>query len=283
VSTDPEAYRAASLEQWAGSAAGWGARAAQLQEVLAPVSVWMVEAVNPQPGQTVLELAAGPGETGFLAAELIHPGGTLICSDFAEPMLDVARTRVQELGLDNVEFRRLDAESLDLDAASVDSVLCRYGYMLMADSPAALRETRRVLRPGGRMALAAWAPAEENPWASIAGQVVRTRLGAPEPDPAAPGMFAFGPPGRLAGLLADAGFTDARVEEHDLTFAYPSFAEWWEITHDVSKPLADLVDAMEPADREATLEAVHEAFAPYTGPSGELAFPARTLLASAAA
>jgi SAM-dependent methyltransferase len=283
VSTDPEAYRAASLEQWAGSAAGWGARAAQLQEVLAPVSMWMVEAVVPQPGQTVLELAAGPGETGFLAAELIRPGGTLICSDFAEPMLDVARARASELRLDNVEFRRLDAESLDLEAASVDSVLCRYGYMLMADSEAALRETRRVLRPGGRLALAAWAPGEANPWAAVAGKVVRPRLGAPEPDPAAPGMFAFGPPGRLGGLLADAGFADRRVEEFDLTLAYPSFEEWWEITHDLSKPLADMIDAMEPDDREATLEAIRERFSPYTAPSGEITFPARALLASAAA
>jgi SAM-dependent methyltransferase len=283
VSTDPEAYRAASHEQWSASAKGWGARAQELQEVLAPVSLWMVDAVAPQPGQTVLELAAGPGETGFLAAALIRPGGTLICSDFAEPMLEVARERAAELELDNVEFRRLDAESLALETASVDAVLCRYGYMLMADPEAALRETRRVLRPGGRVALAAWAPAQENPWTSIAGKVVRDRLGAPEPDPAAPGMFAFGPSGRLEGLLEDTGFTDVRVETHDFTITYPSFEEWWETTHDLSKPLADMIDAMEPPDREATLRAIREAFVPFANEDGSLAFPARSLLGAAGA
>nr|MDQ4041394.1 methyltransferase domain-containing protein [Actinomycetota bacterium] len=192
---DPEQYRAASLAQWEGSAAGWGKRAKEIQRTVAPVSLWMIEAIDPQPGHTVLELAAGPGETGFLAAELVRPGGRLICTDFAEPMLDVARARAEELGLRNVEFRRLDAESMDVDTAAIDRVLCRWGYMLMADPEAALRETRRVLRPGGRLALAAWSVPAENPWASLAGRVVRRRLGAPEPDPAAPGMFAFGRPG----------------------------------------------------------------------------------------
>ena len=73
-------------------------------------------------------------------------------------MVDVARARATELGVRNVEFRIIDAESIDVPAAAVDVVLCRWGYMLMADPAAALQETRRVLRPGGRVALAAWDP-----------------------------------------------------------------------------------------------------------------------------
>src|SRR5438034_9265916 len=114
---DLEAYRSASLEQWSRSAAGWQRRRAQLQQTVVPVSRWMVDAIRPQPGQIVLELAAGPGDTGFLAAELVAPGGTLISSDFAEPMLDVARARGGELGIDNAEFRTINAESMKLDTA----------------------------------------------------------------------------------------------------------------------------------------------------------------------
>jgi len=283
MSVDPDQLRAASLAQWEGSAAGWGRRAREIQRTAAPVSLWMIEAIDPQPGHTVLELAAGPGETGFLAAELVRPGGGLICTDFAEPMLEVARARAAEMGLRNVEFRRLDAESMDLEAASVDRVLCRWGYMLMADPAAALRETRRVLRPGGRVALAAWGLAEENPWVSIAGRIVRERLGAPEPDPAAPGMFALGPPGRIEQLLGDAGFTDVRTEAIDLTQAYDSFEDWLEMTRDLAKPMADLFDAMEPGPREATLAAVRDAFEPYAQADGSLTFPARTLVARAGA
>jgi SAM-dependent methyltransferase len=283
VSVDPDEHRAASLAQWEGSAPGWGARAKELQRATAPVSLWLIEAIDPQPGHTVLELAAGPGETGFLAAELVRPGGRLISTDFAEPMVEVARARAEEMGLRNIEFRRMDAESMDLDTASVDRAVCRWGYMLMADPEAALRETRRVLRPGGRLALAAWASAEHNPWAALAARVVRERLGAPEPDPGAPGMFALGAPGRLEEHLHDAGFADVRVEPLDFTQPYDSFDAWMQTTRDLAKPMADLFDAMDPETQAATLQAIREAFAPYTQPDGALAFPARTLVAAAGA
>ena len=110
--TDPEEYRAASRERWAAVAGGWGTHRRVMQAAAEPVSQWMVEAIAPQPGHRVLELAAGPGDTGFLAAELIAPGGTLISSDAVPEMVDQARARAAELGITNVEFaddrRRVD-------------------------------------------------------------------------------------------------------------------------------------------------------------------------------
>jgi ubiquinone/menaquinone biosynthesis C-methylase UbiE len=278
-----EDYRVASLRQWERSAEGWGRRREEVQRVAAPVSEWMVEAVAPRPGDVVLELAAGPGETGFLAAERIRPGGRLICSDFAAPMLDVARERAAQLGVQDVDFRVLNAESLDLDAASVDAVLCRWGYMLMADPGAALQETRRVLRPGGRLALAAWDDPAANPWVSVIAGAVRRELGAPEPDPRAPGMFSFAPPGRVADLLAEAGFAEVRVEPIELRQSFRSREHWWEVQLDLGRPLADLLDSAsaEQARRiRAAVEAASEAFAQA---DGTLAFPARALVAAATA
>ena len=138
-----------------------------MREFGAPVSHWMIEAVAPQPGQRVLELAAGLGRDGLLAAELVAPLGGVIVSDQAEAMLAGARARAAALGLANVEFQVLNAEWIDLPLASVDTVLCRWGYMLMADPAAALAETRRVLRPGGRVALAVWDEIARNPWALL--------------------------------------------------------------------------------------------------------------------
>jgi ubiquinone/menaquinone biosynthesis C-methylase UbiE len=110
----------------------------------------------------VLELAAGPGETGFAAAARLGPTGKLISSDQSPEMVAVAKARAAELGIENVEFKVLDAQRLSLDSESVDAVLCRWGCMLMADRDAALRESRRVLRRGGRVALAVWDTPDRN-------------------------------------------------------------------------------------------------------------------------
>jgi len=115
-------YRKESRARWGEAAQGWEAHAEQLRRVTMPVSTWMVDAIGPQPGYTLLELAAGPGETGFLAAEMIRPGGTLISSDIAPEMLSAAQRRAEELGLDNVRFKQIDADSsIDIEAATIDN------------------------------------------------------------------------------------------------------------------------------------------------------------------
>jgi ubiquinone/menaquinone biosynthesis C-methylase UbiE len=154
MSFDASAHRDASVRGWEEAASGWRRSQDMLREFGAPVSRWLIDAIAPAPGQRVLELCAGLGETGLAVAGLLAPGGDVIVSDQAEAMLAGARERASALGLENVEFRRLDAEWIDMAVASVDAVLCRWGYMLTADPLAALTETRRVLRPGGRVALA---------------------------------------------------------------------------------------------------------------------------------
>ncbi len=175
-----------------------------------PLSSWMIENAALQPGMTVVELAAGPGDTGFLAAELVAPGGTLISSDGADAMVEVARARAERLGITNAEFRRLELEWIDLETASVDVVLCRWGVMLTVDPAAALQEMRRVLKPIGKAVIAVWDTAEVNPWATIPTGVLIERGLAPPPDPDAPGMFVLAAPGRLQEMLEDAGFADVR-------------------------------------------------------------------------
>jgi ubiquinone/menaquinone biosynthesis C-methylase UbiE len=151
-----DAYRARSYAIWEAMAPGWERDRAFIWDASQAVGDWMVEQLDPQPGQTILELAAGPGDTGFLAAARLGKGGRLLATDFSPTMVEVARRRGRELGLTNVDYRVLDAERMDLEDASVDGVLCRWGYMLMADPAAALRETRRVLQRGGRLVFSVW-------------------------------------------------------------------------------------------------------------------------------
>ena len=281
--TDPEEYRAASRESWAGAAGAWGAYRPILQAAGEPVSQWMVDAIDPQPGHRVLELAAGPGDTGLLAAELIEPGGTLISSDVVEEMVDQARARAAELGITNVEFRTIDAEWIDLPTASLDGVLVRWGYMLLADPAAALRETRRVLRPGGRLALAAWADPAENPWASAA-RVELAAMGVIAPaDPDAPDMFAFRDPQRIVGLLEEAGFEDIVVEQVAIVWRYPSLDDWWDTTLDISPTVARGVGALTPAQRDDLRDAVDARLAQHVAGDGSVALPGLTHVAAAGA
>ncbi len=198
-------------------------------------------------------------------------------------MVEAARARARALEIDDAEFRRMDAESMDLPAAAVDGVLCRFGYMLMADPAAALRETRRVLRPLGRVALAVWARPEENPWVAVAAEEIRRAAQAPEPEPDAPGMFAFADRARIGEELAEAGFNDIEVEPLDMRFAYDSFEEWLAVSRDLGRPMAALLDGLDEARRQGVLGAIRERLDEFATPDGRLDVPARAVVAAAGA
>jgi ubiquinone/menaquinone biosynthesis C-methylase UbiE len=281
--SDPGALRAELLERWDRAARGWGQRAQRMRDFGMPVSTWMIDHAGLQPGQRVLELAAGPGETGLLAAELITPGGVLVSSDGSESMLDLARARAAELGINNVEFKRLELEWIDLPTASVDVVMIRWGVMLTVDPEAALREARRVLVPGGRIVLAVWDQAELNPWATITDRGLIELGHAEPPDPTAPGMFALAAPGHLHEMLEAAGFLEVLVESLELPRAPVTVAEVLAEKLDLSRGFADAYERLSEADRRALEDRIASLGVPYAGPDGRLLLPARSLVAAATA
>ena len=247
------------------------------------VTQWLVDAVQPDPGMRVLELAAGTGEVGFTVLPRISPGGTLICSDQSDAMVALARERATAAGLEGIEFRVLDGEWIDLELASVDAALCRWGYMLMADPAAALRETRRVLRPGGRVALAVWDRRDLNPWSTVPTEVLVSFGLAEPPNPADPGPYSMSDPELVREMLAEAGFTEIVLDAVDVPRTAPDFDSWWATHLDLSVATRT---AFAKADEEQTLaveEEIARRFAAYTAADGSLAVPGRTLLAAAEA
>ena len=280
---DANTHREDSLAGWEAAAPGWRRRQETLRGFGAPVSAWMLDAVSLQPGQRVLELAAGMGETGMLAAELVAPMGGVIVSDQADAMLDGARARAGELGLSNIEFQVIGAEWIDLPLASVDAVLCRWGYMLLADPPAALAETRRVLRPGGRVALAVWDSAQHNPWAlEPTMELIERGLSSP-PAPGTPSPFALGDPERVRELLAEAGFAEIEVQALEIEWRHASFEHFWETTLDLSHTFHNAVLGRPEPEIAEIRAGLADRVAPYGEPNGTLAIPGRTLVASASA
>jgi SAM-dependent methyltransferase len=243
----------------------------------------MVDHLDLQPGQQVLELACGPGDTGFLAAELVRPGGTLIASDATVAMLGVAKGRARDLGVTNVEFKRLELEWIDLPTASVDAVLCRWGLMLVPDPATALQETRRVLRPGGRMAFAVWDAPERNPWATIPTQAL-VELGYEEPpDRNAPGMFALADAERLRDMAEEAGFVQVVVDSVELTRSAPGVDEFLAETLDLSRPFAEARERLSRKQWARVEERATTLAEPFVAGDRALRLPASALVVAAGA
>jgi SAM-dependent methyltransferase len=281
---DPDEQRAAARENWERAATGWGNRADRIRDWGMPVSAVMVDALALQPGQRVLELAAGPGDTGFLAAELIQPGGVLISSDGAEAMLEVARRRAAASGLSNVEFQQLELEWIDLPTASVDAVLCRWALMLLVDPEAAAREIRRVLRAGGRAAFAVWDTAERNPWSTIPGRAM-VSLGHAEPpdEEGGPGMFSLAAPGRLAELLETAGFTDVVVRATAVERRYARIEDYVEETAELSPMFGPAFLELPSPDQADVLALIKAETDRFRQDNGEIVVPGSSLAAVATA
>jgi SAM-dependent methyltransferase len=267
-----EDYRKASYETWQAMAAGWDRERDWMWELSRAVSERMLEALAPEPGQTILELAAGTGETGFVAARAVGPEGRLISTDFAPEMVAAASRASERLGLGNVEHLVLDAERIELDADSVDGVICRWGYMLMSDPGVALAETRRVLRDGGRLSLSVWGDPPRNPWAAIPGRAVRERVGAPPPAPDDPGIFAFADPTRLGSVLATARFAEPAFEEVGVSWRFGDFDAYWRYTEELAGGVAIVLQGLAEEDRAAVRAVVEREVEPYREPGG-LALP----------
>ena len=261
------------IEAWRSVAAGWERRRPIFLEATRQLSQRLVELLDPAPGQTILELAAGPGDTGFLAAERLGPSGRLLSTDVAPEMVEAAQRRATELGVENAEFRVLDAAAIDLPDASVDGVLCRFGLMLVVDVETAFAEIARVLRPEGRAAIAVWGPPDANDWITAGGRAALA-LGLMErPDPDAPGPFRLHEEARLRELATAAGLVVESLEDVPVHWRSASLDEWWETTRDTSRMLSLLLRRLDEA-QAAELEAQSRArLAGYISEDGSLAVP----------
>jgi SAM-dependent methyltransferase len=278
---EPELTDAARAT-WDGLAPAWERHRSQVFEGFRPVSEWLVEHVSPQPGQTILELAAGPGDTGFLAAERLGERGRLISTDIAPGMVESARRGAAERGLGNVDFRVMDAQTLDLDDASVDGVLCRLGFMLMPDPAAAFGEARRVLRDGGHLAYAVIGSPPANQWMGLMMMTLVQRGHAPGGDPFGPGgPFALSDHDRNRALLAEAGFDEVEVTELAGAMPFESPAAYWDLLTQLGGPIPAVVAGLpadEVAEIRATVEAMVEQYSTsdgYAVPSSLVAIAAR--------
>jgi SAM-dependent methyltransferase len=189
-------------------------------------------------------------------------------------MVDAARKRGTELGIQNVEFRVLDAQAMDLDDGSFDGVICRWGFMLMPDPSAALGECKRVLVAGGRLVFAVFTGPDENPFASIPARILIEAGHMQRPAPEwTPGILALSDRRRLQSLLDAVGFTSTRVEGVDMTWTFVSTDEYWNFLVDLTA-LGPLVRSLRTPERDAVRTAIDARLAAFTH-DGHIALPSR--------
>lgn len=264
---------------WSSVAAGWAEHAALADARGAVVAERMLELSMPRPGERVLELACGPGGLGMAAAARVGPGGEVVLSDVAAEMTSIASACAAALGLSNVSTCELDLERIGQPDGSYDVVLCREGIMLVPDPARAAREVRRVLRSGGRTALAVWGPRERNPSLGALFDAVSALVGAPVPPAGVPGPFSLEDRGELAALLSDAGLAEVVVSEVSVPLRAPSFERWWSVVPSLAGPIARRLASLPDAAREAIRARAREALGAYDTPNG-LEIPGLSLVAS---
>jgi len=253
---EAETYRERSVRNWDAVASAWDRHRDVTRRACRELDAWMLGRLAPEPGQTLLDLAAGPGDIGLELAQRMGGEGRVLLVDQSRAMLESARSRAQALGLEEVvDVAVMDAGDLKLADASVDGALCRFGYMLMADPGAALVETRRVLAPDGRLVFAVWAEASSNPWALVLGPVMTDRGWIAPSPPGEPGMFVLSDLAALRDIVTGAGFDDVEIARVPVHWPYGDFDEYWETATAMSPAMSKALLAA-PPDQVAEVRAV---------------------------
>ncbi len=229
---DAMKHKNTQREQWNKSGAAWRRWSTTLDRWYGEVTRQMLDLARIQPGQHVLDIAAGAGEPAVSAAARVGPDGYVLATDISEGIIEIAHQVVRELGLKQIETRAMDGENLNLPDASFDAVLCRLGLMHMPHPVTALREWRRVLRPGGRVAVVVYSTPDRNGWGALPSSIIRRRAQLPPPVPGQPGPFSLGGPGVLEDVFRQAGFASPEVHAVTVPHGMASAAEYIQLARE---------------------------------------------------
>ncbi len=263
---------------WSENAKYWIQYSDTIRAMFAPLTAALIEHAKIEEGQTVLDVAGGSGEPGLTVAEKVGPGGSVTCTDAVAEMVEAARDDATRRGLTNVQFRQCTADSLPFPDNYFDAVVCRLGIMFVPDPLVAVREMLRVVKPGGKLALAVWHKSEINPFCYAVTNVMSRHVDSPAADPNAPNAFRFAEIGKLANVLKEAGARD--VEERVVKFdiqAPISARQFWAMRSQTSDTLREKLARLSTAEQAQIAGEVEQEVKEFF-PHDQMNFPAQMIL-----
>ncbi|MEZ5777463.1 MAG: class I SAM-dependent methyltransferase [Paracoccaceae bacterium] len=273
---------AGQVEYW-NSAVGkkWADYQEPLDRLLSDVRDELIRRAAPQPGERALDVGCGTGDTTLALAERVLPGGEVTGSDISEPLLAIARRRVE--GRAEIRLLKSDAQTHRFGEGRFDVIASRYGVMFFDDPVSAFANLARALRPGGRMAFAAWDSVPNNLWMSASKAAAVARLGSvPADPPETPGPFAFANTSRVLKILAEAGLAEPEVATPDLHLLVDGTPEDAAVLASAIGPVPRIMNDYGGTDEDlaAIRAATADAFRPYAA-GGIVRVPARVHFFSA--
>lgn len=202
------------------------------------------------------------------AAERVGPGGCVLATDISEGIVELARQLAHERGLKQVKTRAMDGEKPDLADGTFDAVLCRLGLMYTPHPVTALREWRRVLKPGGHVAVAVFSSPDRNAWGAVPASIIRQRAQLPTPVPGQPGPFSLGDPGVLEGIFNEAGFASPEIRAVPVPHRTTSAAEYVQVAREAFGGFNAMMAQLPPEERESVWDEVEVALRRFESPDG---------------
>ncbi len=274
---DPQQWKARQRQEWDTVSSGWRTWWETFERAAQPLSDHLIALAQIEPGQRVLDIATGIGEPAVTAAMRVGPTGQVVAIDQSPQMLAIARKRAAALGLQNVEFRELDAERLDLLEGSFDAALCRWGLMLLPQLVPALEGVRQRLRPDGRFAAAVWPAPSKVPILSLPRNVIIQYIEVPSPPAGTPGPFSLSDSGALEQAFVQAGFSEVHSEPLELTLELASASNYTRFIQAISPSINALLASQSGEQQERIWQAVRDtAQERYGSADGTVRIPAET-------
>ncbi len=279
-SFDAAKYKNAQREQWNNDGAAWRRWSPTLDLWHGEATRQMLDLAQIQLGQRILDIATGAGEPAVSAAERVGPGGYVLATDISEGIVALALQVAGERGLKQIDTRAMDGEKLELPDACFDAVLCRLGLMYMPHPVTALREWRRALKAGGRVAVVVYSTPDRNSWGAIPASIIRRRAQLPPPVPGQPGPFSLGGPGVLEGVFRQAGFAHPEVRAVPVPLRMASTAEYVRLAREAFGSFNVMMAHLLPQERESVWNEVEGSMRSFES-SGGFEVPGECLVGAA--